>query len=59
MHEGDEARAIASVRSLNRAPAQIVAEIASGIARGPGIDAGADGRITPAVAAEQIAEMLR
>src|SRR3982751_3547847 len=40
VNEGGEARAVAGIDGLDRAPAQIVAEIASGIARGAGIEAG-------------------
>jgi hypothetical protein len=41
MDEGCKRRALVPLRRLDRAPAQIVAEIASGITRGAGIDAGA------------------
>jgi len=44
MHERGEARTAAAVRRLDRAPAQVVAEIASGVARGPRIDTGRAGR---------------
>src|SRR5665213_242914 len=40
MHEGRQRRAAVLVHSLDRAPAQIVAEIAAGVARGPRIEAG-------------------
>ena len=44
MHERGEAGTIARGDRLDRAPAQIVAEIAAGIARGAGVDARAVGR---------------
>ena len=44
MHECSEAGAGVGRRRLDRAPAQIIAEIAAGIARGPRVNAGAIGR---------------
>ena len=41
VHEGREARTAVACGRLDRAPAQIIAEIAAGIARGARVDAGA------------------
>ncbi len=43
MHERGERRAVVAAGRLDRPPAQVIAEIAAGIARGAGIDAGAVG----------------
>jgi len=40
MHEGGEAGTLLAAGGLDRAPAQVVAEIAAGVARGPCVDAG-------------------
>src|ERR1700685_857832 len=44
MNEGGELRAALAAGRLDRAPAQIVAEIAPGVARYPRVDAGGAGR---------------
>ena len=43
MDEGGKARAVPGVDRFDGAPAQIIAEVTAGVARGPGVDAGAIG----------------